>query len=288
MIGEAEFAAMKPEAVIINVGRGPVIDEAAMVQALSERRIKGAGAGCLRPGAAARRPSALQPGKRAALAALRRPHARLAGAGDAVLHRPVRAVPQRRAADEHRGQEAGILGSCSRAPALEDHPTYFAYRLLRHPRIAGAFDDRPAVRERSSSRRARGRSAAQTRWRGLRPAAPGAPAVPAVDGPAGRARSARRCGRTGSPAAAALLPGTGTRAVRSAGHSGSRAGASICRMPPLHTSMVVIRRLRPPRARPRRIFSASATCSDAIADDDRHSAHPRSRRWAAPPRADPG
>ena len=27
MIGEAEFAAMKPEAVVINVGRGPVIDE---------------------------------------------------------------------------------------------------------------------------------------------------------------------------------------------------------------------------------------------------------------------
>jgi phosphoglycerate dehydrogenase-like enzyme len=43
MIGEAEFAAMKPDAVIINVGRGPVIDEAAMVRALTEGRIKGAG-----------------------------------------------------------------------------------------------------------------------------------------------------------------------------------------------------------------------------------------------------
>lgn len=42
MIGEAEFAAMKPDAVIVNVGRGPVIDEAAMVRALTERRIKGA------------------------------------------------------------------------------------------------------------------------------------------------------------------------------------------------------------------------------------------------------
>jgi phosphoglycerate dehydrogenase-like enzyme len=42
MIGEAEFAAMKPMAVIINVGRGPVIDEAAMVRAVSEGRIKGA------------------------------------------------------------------------------------------------------------------------------------------------------------------------------------------------------------------------------------------------------
>jgi phosphoglycerate dehydrogenase-like enzyme len=34
---------MKPSAVIINVGRGPVIDEAAMVRALKENRIKGAG-----------------------------------------------------------------------------------------------------------------------------------------------------------------------------------------------------------------------------------------------------
>ena len=43
LIGEAEFAAMKPGAVIINIGRGPVIDEAAMVRALTEKRIKGAG-----------------------------------------------------------------------------------------------------------------------------------------------------------------------------------------------------------------------------------------------------
>jgi phosphoglycerate dehydrogenase-like enzyme len=42
LIGEGEFAAMKPSAVIINVGRGPVIDERAMIKALSERTIKGA------------------------------------------------------------------------------------------------------------------------------------------------------------------------------------------------------------------------------------------------------
>jgi phosphoglycerate dehydrogenase-like enzyme len=42
MIGAAAFACMKPGAVVINVGRGPVIDEAAMVEALSTRRIKGA------------------------------------------------------------------------------------------------------------------------------------------------------------------------------------------------------------------------------------------------------
>jgi phosphoglycerate dehydrogenase-like enzyme len=42
LIGEAEFQAMKPNAVVINLGRGPVIDEAAMVRALTEKRIKGA------------------------------------------------------------------------------------------------------------------------------------------------------------------------------------------------------------------------------------------------------
>jgi phosphoglycerate dehydrogenase-like enzyme len=43
MISQAEFAAMKPSAVVINVGRGPVIDEDAMLKALTEGRIKGAG-----------------------------------------------------------------------------------------------------------------------------------------------------------------------------------------------------------------------------------------------------
>ena len=42
MIGKAEIAAMKPDAVLLNVGRGPVIDEEALIDALRERRIKGA------------------------------------------------------------------------------------------------------------------------------------------------------------------------------------------------------------------------------------------------------
>jgi phosphoglycerate dehydrogenase-like enzyme len=42
MIGETAFAAMKPEAVVINIGRGPVVDENAIIQALSTHRIKGA------------------------------------------------------------------------------------------------------------------------------------------------------------------------------------------------------------------------------------------------------
>jgi phosphoglycerate dehydrogenase-like enzyme len=43
MISDVEFATMKATAVLINVGRGAVIDEAAMVRALNDKRIRGAG-----------------------------------------------------------------------------------------------------------------------------------------------------------------------------------------------------------------------------------------------------
>jgi phosphoglycerate dehydrogenase-like enzyme len=43
MISTAEFAAMKPGAVVINVGRGPVIDQSALVAALCQKKIRGAG-----------------------------------------------------------------------------------------------------------------------------------------------------------------------------------------------------------------------------------------------------
>jgi phosphoglycerate dehydrogenase-like enzyme len=42
MMSTAEFNVMKPEAIIMNVGRGPVIDEAAMTEALRSKRIRGA------------------------------------------------------------------------------------------------------------------------------------------------------------------------------------------------------------------------------------------------------
>ena len=43
MIGAAELSAMKPSAFLINVARGPVVDQAALYAALTERRIAGAG-----------------------------------------------------------------------------------------------------------------------------------------------------------------------------------------------------------------------------------------------------
>jgi phosphoglycerate dehydrogenase-like enzyme len=42
MIGPAEFARMRPEAVLINVARGPIVDEDALYQALLTRTIRGA------------------------------------------------------------------------------------------------------------------------------------------------------------------------------------------------------------------------------------------------------
>ncbi|MGD1120158.1 MAG: D-2-hydroxyacid dehydrogenase [Dehalococcoidales bacterium] len=43
IIGEAEFKAMQPSAYIINIGRGNLIDEAALIRALDEKSIAGAG-----------------------------------------------------------------------------------------------------------------------------------------------------------------------------------------------------------------------------------------------------
>jgi glyoxylate reductase len=43
LIGERELRLMKPTAIIVNTARGPIIDEAALVRALAERRIAGAG-----------------------------------------------------------------------------------------------------------------------------------------------------------------------------------------------------------------------------------------------------
>ncbi len=42
LLGPAELALLRPHAVLVNVARGPVVDEAALVRALRERRLAGA------------------------------------------------------------------------------------------------------------------------------------------------------------------------------------------------------------------------------------------------------
>jgi phosphoglycerate dehydrogenase-like enzyme len=42
MISHAEFEVLKPNAIVINLGRGPVVDESALIAALQNQKLLGA------------------------------------------------------------------------------------------------------------------------------------------------------------------------------------------------------------------------------------------------------
>ena len=73
LIGAAELALMKPEAIIVNTSRGPVIDEKALAQALVGEQAVRRRARRVRPGAAAGQQSAVLARQCRADRALRRP-----------------------------------------------------------------------------------------------------------------------------------------------------------------------------------------------------------------------
>ena len=58
LIDQRRLGLMKQNAYLINTARGPIVDEAALCDALANKRIAGAGIGCLRPGATTSRSSA--------------------------------------------------------------------------------------------------------------------------------------------------------------------------------------------------------------------------------------
>jgi phosphoglycerate dehydrogenase-like enzyme len=43
LIGARELSLMKPDAILINTSRGPIVDDKALIAALKEKRISGAG-----------------------------------------------------------------------------------------------------------------------------------------------------------------------------------------------------------------------------------------------------
>ena len=43
IVGPAQFAAMKPTSYLVNISRGPIVQEAALIEALQQKKIRGAG-----------------------------------------------------------------------------------------------------------------------------------------------------------------------------------------------------------------------------------------------------
>ena len=73
LIGATELAALPDHAFVINAARGGIVDESALHDALTSGKIAGAAPGCVRPGAATRKPPAVRPRQRDPQPPQRRP-----------------------------------------------------------------------------------------------------------------------------------------------------------------------------------------------------------------------
>ncbi len=116
LIGAAQFARMRPQAIFINISRGRVVDEAALIEALAQRRIRAAGLDVSRARAAVSRLAAAAPAKRGGHSAHRLGHR-----GNPRSHGPLRGRqpagrPRRRAAAEP-GQSFGLGATARRLKA---------------------------------------------------------------------------------------------------------------------------------------------------------------------------
>ena len=116
LIGAAQFARMRPQAIFINISRGRVVDEAALIEALAQRRIRAAGLDVFEREPLSPRLAAAAPAERGGHS----PH-RLGHRGNPRSHGPLRGRqpaggPRRRAAAEP-GQSFGLGATARRLKA---------------------------------------------------------------------------------------------------------------------------------------------------------------------------
>ncbi|MGQ3385163.1 NAD(P)-dependent oxidoreductase [Glutamicibacter sp. TV12E] len=112
LIGEAELALMKESAVLVNVGRGEVLDEDALLKALQEMKIAGAGLDVFD-----REPLDLESGLLSLPQVICTPH--MAGVGWENVQRRIATVWENINAVLHGEAPLGVVTDIKRAPSVQ-------------------------------------------------------------------------------------------------------------------------------------------------------------------------